>query len=109
MGLLDLFRYGFSPDTADFLYRQVPTYLLLVGGLFILLYLILSLGGLNPQGPLSIAVLIVSLSAAFLLMTRSFGYWFASNVGAVVALSQGISIAIIIVFIGLVAYLILAK
>ncbi len=109
MGLLDFFRYGLSPDTADFLYQQVPLYLLLAGGLFILLYLVMSLAGVAPQGPLALAVLIVSLTASFLMMTQSFGSWFARNVGTVVLFSQGVSLAIIIVFLGLVAYLVLAK
>jgi len=109
MGLLDVLRYGLSPDTADFLYRQVPMYLLLACGLFILLYLALSFGGLNPQGPVAIAVLIFALASAFIMMTQSFGYWFSRNVGAIFLLSQGVSIAIIIVFIGLVAYLVFAK
>lgn len=108
MSLLDFLRYGLGTEVAKFTYSDIPLYLLLTAGIFIILYLILSSAGVGPgSSPVLFIGVIFSAAAAFLIMTKSFQNWFWSYSQGIFTISGGIGIAVVLIIAGFILYLLI--
>jgi len=105
MSILDKLVYGMDPQVSFFLYNRLPLFLLLTAGLFLMIYvLVVSIGKATPTPIVSFAALLLAASASFMLLTGTMINFIYSNLFALSAIGQGVSIGVILTLIGLILY-----
>ncbi len=105
MSILNKLLYGQDPQVSFFLYNRLPLFLLLTAGIFLIIYvLVVSIGKTAPNNLIALAALLLAASASFMLLTGTMINFIYSNLYALSAIGQGVSIGILLVIFGLILY-----